>query len=104
MIIFESILTTIKKSNIFEAAGPVVEIGSSLNIMNFNQVKLGQIRNTHCSRILCIKVFSRRFTSTHSGPDIVFLKLTLISHTNTANDLTGLRIIETATYFYNSCR
>ena len=46
MIIFESVLTTFEASNIFGAAGAVVEIGLSLNILNFNHVKLVQIRNT----------------------------------------------------------
>ena len=40
MIIFELILTTFEESNIFEAAGAIVEIGLNLNITNFNQVKL----------------------------------------------------------------
>ena len=47
MIIFESILTTFEAATFFEAPGEVVEISSSLNIMNFNQVKLVQIRDTH---------------------------------------------------------
>ena len=49
MIIFESILTTFEESNIFfEAAGAVMEIGKSLNITIFNQVKIVQSRDTHC--------------------------------------------------------
>ena len=46
MIIFELILAT---SSIFEAAGAGVEIGWSLNITNFNQVKIVQIPDTSCS-------------------------------------------------------
>ena len=38
----------LKQAAFFEAAGTVVEIGSSLNIRNFNQVRLVQIRDTHC--------------------------------------------------------
>ena len=51
MIIFELILTTFEASIIFEAAGAVVEISSSLQNLNRNQVKLAQIRETHCRKI-----------------------------------------------------
>ena len=46
-------MTTLEESNIFEAAGALGEIGSSLNITNFNQVKLVQIHNTQCNFLLC---------------------------------------------------
>ena len=49
MIILKSILTTFEASIIFEAAGAVVEISLSLQITNFNQVKLAQIFDMHCS-------------------------------------------------------
>ena len=52
MIILESILTTDKASTIFEAAGAVMEISSSLRFTNCNQVKLAQIHDTYCRRIL----------------------------------------------------
>ena len=48
MTFFESILATFEVSVIFEAAGAVAKIGSSLRITNSNQVKLAQIRDTHC--------------------------------------------------------
>jgi len=47
MIIFELIWTTFKAIVIFKAAGAVVEINSSLLIMNFYQVKLAQICESH---------------------------------------------------------
>ena len=37
-----------KQASFFEAAGAVVEISSSLQITNCNQVKLAQILDTHC--------------------------------------------------------
>ena len=40
MIIFESLSTTFEASIIFEAAGALVEISSSLPNLNHNQVKL----------------------------------------------------------------
>ena len=46
---FELILTTFEASIIFEAAGAVVEISLSPHNSNRNQVKLAQIRETHCS-------------------------------------------------------
>ena len=36
------------KHHFFEAAGALVEISSSLQSSNHNQVKLAQIRETHC--------------------------------------------------------
>ena len=48
MIFFESLL---KQATFFEAAGAILEIGLSLNITNFNQVKVLQIRDTHCSTL-----------------------------------------------------
>ena len=41
----------LKQASFFEAAGAVAKIGSSLWITNSNQVKLAQIRDTHCRRI-----------------------------------------------------
>ena len=38
----------LKPASFFEASGAVVEIIWSLQIMNFNQVKLAQIPETHC--------------------------------------------------------
>ena len=48
MTIFESILTAFEASVIFEAAGAVVKISSSLRTTTFNQVKFVQIRDTYC--------------------------------------------------------
>ena len=48
MLIFESILTTFELSVILKAAGALLEIVSSLRISSRNQVKLAQIRETHC--------------------------------------------------------
>ena len=56
MTIFESLLTTFEPCVMFwfETAGTVVKIGSNQNqiITKFNQVKLGQIHDMHCSTIL----------------------------------------------------
>ena len=49
MIIFESILSTFEASVIFEAAGAVLKISWSLQVTDCNQVKLAQIRETHCT-------------------------------------------------------
>ena len=38
-----------KRASFFKAAGAVVEISSSLQITNFNQVKPAQICETHCT-------------------------------------------------------
>ena len=58
MIIFESILTTFEASAIFDAAGAVVEISSSLQITNCDQVKLVQILDTRCIRHMFVKLGS----------------------------------------------
>ena len=51
-VIFETILTTFDGINIFEAAGELVKIGSSLKSNHHNQVKLVLIHNTHRIREL----------------------------------------------------
>ena len=48
MIILSQFWPLLKWATFFEAAGAVVEISSSLRIMNCNQVKLAQILDTHC--------------------------------------------------------
>ena len=61
MIIFVSLLTIFEKSNIFEAAEAVVEIGSSQNITIFNQVNLAKIRETHCIRDLEVTLVRKQY-------------------------------------------
>ena len=56
MTIFESLLTTFEASTIFEAAGAVVEISSSLQSLSHNEVKLAQIRETHCTNRIVFAV------------------------------------------------
>ena len=48
MTFFESILTTFNRASLYKAAGAVVEISSSLQNLNHNQVKLAQISENHC--------------------------------------------------------
>ena len=72
MIIFESILTTFEASTIFKAAGAVVEISSSLQNSNPNQVKLAQIGETHCRSSL-FALFKDNITADGEIKDCVVL-------------------------------
>ena len=49
----------LKKASFLEAAGAVVEISSCLRSSNRNQVKLAQIRETHCT--MCIRDLDKLF-------------------------------------------
>ena len=47
MIFLSQFWPLLKQATFFQAARAIVDIGSSLHILNFNQVKLVQIRDTH---------------------------------------------------------
>ncbi len=49
MINFKLILTTLKQALVFEEAGAVAKIASSLKMNHQKQIKLAQIRERHCT-------------------------------------------------------
>ena len=79
MIIFESFLTTFEAGSIFEAAGAVTKIGSSIKSNHHNKVNLVQIPDTQTIFFLLPKtrLFEQSFEATRVQQALALTPLAL---------------------------